>query len=295
MSNILSLIEACHEGKPVDAAEAFNDLIAERIAGLIENETPVVVREFFDNINSQSITEGDLKRMYFHHGKHEVRVGDFDSKGNVDSRSSLAHVGPKTTRNSHFKNVARDSEGLKRDLADAHKKQSYAAAHAALKKHTGHDWNLGIHPSGANVNPSWFSHALHGDVRGKKIEDLKEETTLTEDERFHKQSVGKDIGGGFKHIKGERDRSEGHIVSVALTHEQMQKHGLPGHKKAGEYGSTAAIHHPKLGTFHVYQRDYDPVRKSYHLSVRGTKKQGSNETFPDPAHTEHLANHLAHS
>jgi hypothetical protein len=52
MSTILSLIEACHEGKPVDVAEAFNKLIAERVAARIEDETPAIIREFFDKIEA---------------------------------------------------------------------------------------------------------------------------------------------------------------------------------------------------------------------------------------------------
>jgi hypothetical protein len=54
MSNILSLIEACQEGKPVDVQEAFNALIAERVATLIEDETPGVIKQFFDSIQTKS-------------------------------------------------------------------------------------------------------------------------------------------------------------------------------------------------------------------------------------------------
>jgi hypothetical protein len=50
MSTILSLIEACHDGKPVDVTETFKSLIADRVSALLESEKPVVVREFFDSI-----------------------------------------------------------------------------------------------------------------------------------------------------------------------------------------------------------------------------------------------------
>lgn len=174
MSNIFSLIEACNDGQPVDVAKIFENLIAERVAALIENEKPVVVREFYDSIQATN--------------------------------------------------------------------------------------------------------------------------ALTEDERFHKQTVGKDLGGGFKHVKGDRERSEGgHITYAVLSHDQMQKHGIPAHKKAGDYGTTVAIHHPKLGTFHAYQRDYDPVTKKHHVSVRGTKARNSAEQFPADSHVDHLAHHLMHS
>lgn len=54
MSTILSLIEACHEGKPVAVAEAFQNLISERVANLIEDEKPTVIREFFDSIDAKA-------------------------------------------------------------------------------------------------------------------------------------------------------------------------------------------------------------------------------------------------
>ena len=54
MANILSLIEACQEGKPVDVQEAFKELIEERVATLIEDETPAVVKNFFDSIQNKS-------------------------------------------------------------------------------------------------------------------------------------------------------------------------------------------------------------------------------------------------
>jgi hypothetical protein len=54
MSTILTLIAAAADGKPVDVKEAFDTLIAERVATLVEDETPVVVKNFFDSINTKS-------------------------------------------------------------------------------------------------------------------------------------------------------------------------------------------------------------------------------------------------
>jgi hypothetical protein len=57
MSTILSLIEACLEGKPVDVAEHFKPLIAERVADRIQDQVPVVVKEFFDGIAASKTAE----------------------------------------------------------------------------------------------------------------------------------------------------------------------------------------------------------------------------------------------
>jgi hypothetical protein len=54
MATILDLIEAATEGKPVDVKEAFDSLIGERVATLVEDATPAVVKEFFDSLNTKS-------------------------------------------------------------------------------------------------------------------------------------------------------------------------------------------------------------------------------------------------